>query len=139
MDRSRRLKKTLVIEQARLDKLVTQHINFREQLQPYHSGHGWETEAFISQTGILHSQPCIPDISLGTIAGTISVGQIPQILENWIIPLDIVSLQKGKPIETLQKTIQKGLNQLNLKNKLELNCDEFVLLCEYIVGCWEKE
>lgn len=52
MDRARRLKKTLIIEQARLDKLVTQHVNLREQLQPYHSGHGWETEAFISQTGV---------------------------------------------------------------------------------------
>jgi hypothetical protein len=61
MDRSRRLKRTLLMEQARLDQLVTQHVALRERLQPYHSGHGWETEAFLSQTGssLLHPRPSL--------------------------------------------------------------------------------
>lgn len=134
MDRSRRLKKTLLMEQARLDQLVTQHVALRERLQPYHSGHGWETEAFLSQTGTASPSSTFSLLPpSGSIAGTLSIPQITTVLENWIIPLDLVSLKQGVPLTSLSRVIQKGLEQLRFQKKAELNCEEFILLCEYII------
>jgi hypothetical protein len=72
-------------------------------------------------------------IPVGSIAGTMSISQASSVLENWIIPLDLVSLQQGVPLTSLKKVIQKGLEKLRFQKKVELNCEEFILLCQFIL------
>jgi hypothetical protein len=62
-----------------------------------------------------------------------SIPQVSSVLENWIIPLDLVSLQQGVPLTSLKKVIQKALEKLRFQNKVELNCEEFILLCQHIL------
>jgi hypothetical protein len=72
---------------------------------------------------------------LGSLLGSIAVGQLVPVLEQWIIPLGVVSLKNGVVVSSINELIQKGLQGYRLDKKIELNCDEFVMLCEYIINC----
>ena len=160
VDRSRRLKKTLLIEQARLDQLIIQHIQLRERLQPFHNGCGWETEAFLSYTGLIINHHrffslLLLVIYLGSMSGTIRISQISEVLENWIIPFGLIGIQPIEPkssrkeseshrsneiaASSITELIEIGLKKMKYGHKIELNYEEFLLFCEYILSCQQVQ
>jgi hypothetical protein len=78
-------------------------------------------------------------IMTGSIAGSIGLSQLTAVLENWIIPLDLVSLQQGVPLNSLQKLIQRGLERLKCEQRAELSCEEFISLCQFILASCQQQ
>ena len=50
-DRARRFKLLLLEEQGKIEYLRQEHSRLRNELERYHDGKGWQTEAFIGNTG----------------------------------------------------------------------------------------
>jgi hypothetical protein len=52
-DRSFRMRKALVAEQAQVSYLLDEYSEVRRKLAAFHSGKGWQMEAFLSVAGAI--------------------------------------------------------------------------------------
>jgi hypothetical protein len=98
------LKHELIQENARIDFLSNKIKSLRRELTHYNDGKGWQTEAFLVNTGSRN--------------GTLDTVLIPELLRFWISP--------GVDISNTR------INQLT-GNKASLNITEFIKLCDELL------
>jgi hypothetical protein len=96
-----RLKHQVIQEKARIDYLASEIKSLRKMLNNYHEGKGWQTEAFMANTG--------------SKKGTLDVALIKEVLSLWIPPG--VDLSESR-IESI------------VGSKRSLTLSDFVRLCD---------
>ena len=97
-----RLKHQVIQEKARIDYLTSEIKSLRKMLNNYHDGKGWQTEAFVANTG--------------SKKGALDVGLLSEVLGLWVPPG--VDLSE----ERLSSLVGSGKRTANLA--------EFIRLCD---------
>ena len=132
LDQAHRIKKTLLEEQGKIEYLRREHARLRKELEVYHSGKGWQSEAFISNTckniDILEYFSNVMHLFTASANGTLHVSQLPSILNLWILEND----SHGVPSAITASMVEESLQHLKLNGEMEINCREFISLCDYL-------
>mmetsp|Transcript_11571 Transcript_11571/g.21478 ORF Transcript_11571/g.21478 Transcript_11571/m.21478 type:complete len:308 (+) Transcript_11571:94-1017(+) len=111
-DRAQRFKLLLLDEQGKIEFLREEHHRLRQELEKYHDGKGWQTEAFVSNTSSLD--------------GSLHKSQLPAILNVWL-----PASEDGSHGVT-QDVVADALMSLQLDDREEFTCAEFVTLCDFL-------
>lgn len=111
-DKARRLSSSFLKEQSQFAYLVQEHTKLKDSLAPFHSGRGWQVEAFLGYTGSMLE--CIP------------IDAVPVLFDEWMF----ISEPQDQPVRAL---LDDTLEKLGFVGKTELSCDEFVSVCDDIV------